>query len=434
VRTVATNDDYKLLRCFVETNSQEAFRQLVDSHIDLVYSVCLRETRDPVLAQDVTQAVFLTLFHKAATIARGTLLTGWLFNTSRLTARNAMRQEARRKAVEEKFIAEQELVAQAKIAGGMSQCAAHTESWQAVEPLLNEAIASLGAKEREALLLRYFEDKSMKEIGLQLNTTENAAQMRVSRAVEKLKRYLRRSGVSVPLALLSTLLSQHALQAAPLMCAQEIGRLVLGMTGHAVESTAAVSASLTATKAHAISKGVMKIMLINQLKAASVIAALSVTVVAGVLSSRPSTSATSKTADSGISSENAQLCVQRLRQVALAVHQFLPAHDDRFPPQAEEYKRALLPYTGTAAIFVCPDDVRSRKRRVAESQSSYSFNRHLEGVSIKEIQDVAEVVMLYEGQNEKLDFRHGGRALVAFGDGHTEFLTRQQVKTLRWKP
>jgi RNA polymerase sigma-70 factor (ECF subfamily) len=135
VITVANLDDSQLLRRFVETGCQEAFNQLVNSHTNMVYSVCLRETNDPVLAQDVTQAVFLTLFHKAATIRRGTVLSGWLFNTARFAARNAMRQGNRRKAVEQELI---EVM--------VSQSDEHIETWQTIEPLLHEAIASLGSK------------------------------------------------------------------------------------------------------------------------------------------------------------------------------------------------------------------------------------------------------------------------------------------------
>lgn len=271
--TVANLDDSQLLRRFVETGCQEAFNQLVNSHTNMVYSVCLRETNDPVLAQDVTQAVFLTLFHKAATIRRGTVLSGWLFNTARFAARNAMRQGNRRKAVEQELI---EVM--------VSQSDEHIETWQTIEPLLHEAIASLGVKEREAILLRFFEDKSLKEVGAALKITEHAAQMRVLRAIEKMKCYFRKNGIPVPVAILNVLLGQHTVHGAPMSCVQAVDHLLSGL---GAGSVTVASTGLAATKAHAISQGVRKSMLINKLKIASTVTALCITGAVGLVSSRP---------------------------------------------------------------------------------------------------------------------------------------------------
>lgn len=268
MRTIADIEDFELLHRFVETDSQEAFSQLVDRYLNLVYSVCLRETHDAVLAQDVTQTVFLTLFHKAPSIRKGTPLAGWLFKTSRFASKNAVRHELRRRA------GEQELIQ------AMEQSAQHTSTWQPIEPLLHDAIASLGTKEREAILLRYFEDRSFEEVGLRLNTTESTARMRVSRAIEKLRQYLRKNGVAVPTALLSSLLAENAVQAAPASCAQAIGHMLSGVTAG---TTVAVSGAVTATKAHSISQGVMKIMLTNKLQAAAVIGGLGVIGGAGIM-------------------------------------------------------------------------------------------------------------------------------------------------------
>src|SRR5688572_21471250 len=94
-------DDWLLLREYVDRGSDAAFTRLVERHLNLVFTTCLREVRDADLAQDVTQAVFLILARKAGGLRRGTVLTGWLFNTARFASRNALRQQARRKAREE---------------------------------------------------------------------------------------------------------------------------------------------------------------------------------------------------------------------------------------------------------------------------------------------------------------------------------------------
>lgn len=267
MKTIA-DEDFQLLRRFVEAGSQEAFSQLVERHIDLVYAVCLRETGDSTLAQDVTQAVFLILFRKAPTIRRGTVLAGWLFKTARFASRNARRQEHRRKEMEQQLF-------EATLPGGE-----HFETWRSIEPLLHEGIASLGARDRDAILLRYFEDKSLREVGLALGTSEAAAQMRVSRAIEKLKKYLQKRGVAVPVAILGAVLLENAVQAAPASCAQAVGQ------------TAIFSGSATA-KAHLISQEVLKNMAITKLKAASLIAALGIVGAACVshLASREAVSA-----------------------------------------------------------------------------------------------------------------------------------------------
>jgi RNA polymerase sigma factor (sigma-70 family) len=285
---ISGNDDLRLLHHFVESGSQEAFGQIVQQYVNLVYSVCLREVGDAALAEDVTQAVFLTLWQKAAVIGSGTLLAGWLFKTSRFAARNALRQEYRRKAMERE-------AAEREAAEAISQTVESESTWQSIEPLLNDALAALGGREREALLLRYFEDKSLKEVGVALGVSENTARMRVTRAIEKLKNILRKQGVAVPVAFLATTLAERAVQSAPASCAHAVGQLLgqmaigsstavgAGVVANSVASTGITSTGVASTKAHVISQGVIKSMFINKLKVAAIVAGLGVTGVGGAL-------------------------------------------------------------------------------------------------------------------------------------------------------
>jgi RNA polymerase sigma factor (sigma-70 family) len=264
VSIIENSDDFQLLRRFVEASSQEAFGRLVERHLDFVYSICRREVRDAALAEDVTQAVFLLLAQKASSLGGGTILTGWLFNTARFACRNAMRQEARRTATERKAMEE------------MMQGNHQDDIWQSVEPLLHDALAALGSKDREAVLLRYFENKSLKEVGQLLGISENTARMRVARAIEKLKVHLKKHGVAVSAAILAALMAEQAVQAAPATCAAAVAGMLANATG------AGVSTAFAGGKAAVISKGVLKVMFLNKVKVTAVVVGLGLIGAGGV--------------------------------------------------------------------------------------------------------------------------------------------------------
>jgi len=119
-------------------------------------------------------------------------------------------------------------------------------------------------------------------------------------------------------------------------------------------------------------------------------------------------------------------CQSNMKQAALAMMQFLQDNDEKYALKASSFKKSLMPYIKSEMIFRCPDD--------KSGAVSYSFNRNLENVSQTRLARVSETVMLYEGKNGRLDFRHNGRANVAFADGHVKLINQQQAKTLRWKP
>jgi RNA polymerase sigma factor (sigma-70 family) len=155
----------------VQRGSEEAFAALVERHINKVYSVALRQVGNPHRAEEVTQAVFVILARKSRALLKHTSLAGWLFQTTRLTSRTLLRSEIRRGRREEEAHM-QTIVDQPE-----------SEAWRQIAPLLDSAIAALGAPEREAIVLRYFDGKSMKEIGGALDASEDAAKKRVNRAL-----------------------------------------------------------------------------------------------------------------------------------------------------------------------------------------------------------------------------------------------------------
>src|SRR3989442_569964 len=173
--------DLDLLAEYVKRRSEVDFTTLVERHGGLVYSAALRQVRDPRLAEEVTQAVFIILARKAHTIRRGASLCGWLYRTARFTACDALKRQFRRQKREQE-------------AAQMQTTATNDPGWEEVAPLLDEAMAELPEKDRNAVLLRYFQNMSLVEVGDVLGVTPDSARMRVARALEKLRSLLMRRG------------------------------------------------------------------------------------------------------------------------------------------------------------------------------------------------------------------------------------------------
>ncbi|MDQ2799128.1 MAG: sigma-70 family RNA polymerase sigma factor, partial [Armatimonadota bacterium] len=245
-------DDGQLLRQYVRQGSQAAFAALVARHLNFVYSVCQREAGDAALAEDVTQVVFLILAKKAPTLRPEPSLTGWLFQTARFAARNARRRAARRKEWEARALAQTPTA-------GTDDAAL----WDQVGPALNDALAALGAKDREAVLLRFADGLSFPELGTALGTSEDAARMRLTRAVERLRQFFAKQGVTLSVAGLTVLLADRAVQAAPAACVASVTRIAESI------SPGAINAGLVSPQINSHLQGVLKAMTISKLKLAA---------------------------------------------------------------------------------------------------------------------------------------------------------------------
>jgi RNA polymerase sigma factor (sigma-70 family) len=226
-------EDAELLSQYAAEGSEAAFAELTRRHVDLVYSAALRLLNgDLHSAQDVTQQVFTEVARQATRLARHPALVGWLYTTTRLMALRVNRTEQRRAAREQEANTMNELL--------------HDDSppvdWSQLSPVIEDALHELSEQDRHAILLRFFQNKSLNEVGAGLNLNENAARMRVDRALDKLREKLVRRGITTTAAALAAVVSANAVQAAPAGFAATISAAAIA------GSTIPVSTLIAATK------------------------------------------------------------------------------------------------------------------------------------------------------------------------------------------
>jgi RNA polymerase sigma factor (sigma-70 family) len=216
---VNTLTDQQLLRDYSGRGSEPAFAELVRRHVDFVYSAALRMLRDPHLAEDVTQGVFVALARSAPQLADHPVLSGWLHRTAQNLAAKNIRTDARRRAREQEAAAMNELLS-----------AKPDADWEHVAPHLDAALGELEGPDRDALLLRYFARKSAREMAQALGVSDEAAQKRVSRAVERLRELFAKRGVTVGAGGLAVVITANAVQAAPAGLSATISAAVVAGT------------------------------------------------------------------------------------------------------------------------------------------------------------------------------------------------------------
>ncbi|MGI8603831.1 MAG: RNA polymerase sigma factor [Verrucomicrobiales bacterium] len=196
-------EDAHLLRQFQAERSEGAFRELVERHLPLVWSTARRVVNgDAAMAEDVAQCVFRDLAGKARSLPSDVLLGGWLHRHTFFTATKAVRTEARRRARE-------------KHAAAMHDEFSLDDRWSELAPHLDAALEKLSRADREAIILRFFERRSMRDVGMVLGSSEEATRKRVTRALEKLRRDLSRRGIAVAATMLGTLIARHAVAPVP---------------------------------------------------------------------------------------------------------------------------------------------------------------------------------------------------------------------------
>jgi RNA polymerase sigma factor (sigma-70 family) len=252
-------DDMQLVHDYARDGSEEAFATLVSRHVNLVYSVSLRQLRDPHLAEEVTQAAFIILARKAASLGPKTIVPAWLCRTVHYVAADALRTQRRRQKREQ----------ETSMQSSLNESDPGDSVWTSIAPQLDGALAGLREKDHNAIVLRFFEGRNLKQVGEAMGVSENAAKKRVHNALEKLRRYFFKRGTVISVAAIAGAITANSVQAAPPTLAKSI-------------AAAAVSkGALASGSTLALIKGGLKLMAWAKLKSAALVAGAVVLLAAG---------------------------------------------------------------------------------------------------------------------------------------------------------
>src|SRR3989449_2307696 len=226
--------DAELLCEYAEHGAESAFAEIVARHTNLVYSAALRQVDSPDIAAEVAQSVFIGLARGARSLspklAGNASLAGWLCRSARNISLNLRRDEFRRHSRERQAME------------NLDSPPDTTPDWERLRPVLDAAMAELSEPDYDALVLRFFKNQDLRSVGLGLGVSDDAAQKRVSRALDKLRDLLSQRGIRTSATALSIILSANAVQAAPAGLAAAISTAT-ALAGTTIATTATASAT-----------------------------------------------------------------------------------------------------------------------------------------------------------------------------------------------
>lgn len=397
---MAELDDRELLIAYARNASEDAFTQIVRRHLDLVYSVALRSLGDSERAKDATQAVFLILARKAKTMPPHTLLSGWLYRTTRYVSLAAARADYRRKLRENTM-------------ADLLEPAPHDTqaTWKQLSPHLDKSLEQLSDSDRNALLLRFFQGKSIREIGETLGIGEEAAKKRVARALERLRQRLAAVGITNS-NLLGAALTAYAVQPAPTALASLACTAGLG--------------SAAAPAATVLMEGTLQMIALTKAKTAALCAAVvlltagtaTVTVqnaelaetqtrlkqqIAGLQSQQVQTDQFDAQSVASLENENRQL-----RQQAVELHRL------RNEVAQLQRTRSSEPSLGGVRLASLPEPLREAAETLRESQYAKFVAAGAKALSELPLQEPERIEY-----NAEIDFmKHIGLALRIYSTDH----------------
>lgn len=404
------NTDTELLAQFAQGESEAAFAALVRRHVHLVHSVALRHTANAHHAEEITQAVFIILAHKARALGSRTILAGWLYHTARLTAANFQRAELRRARREQEAFMQ-----------STPEEPPPDTAWKELSPLLDDAMARLGVADRDALVLRYFENKTLPEVGHALGVEERAAQKRVTRALEKLRCIFTQRGVVSTAALIAGAISAHSVQAAP-------AALAPTLTATALQGSAVTASTLT------LSKETLKLMAWTKAKTAAVTGVV-------ILLTIGTATVLIKQAANQNSEQAAADTIEKVRQVNTGL------------PESQAQAKMLI-FSAMAQRKI-PDaahwcetlNAQGKLWPVTPTNTPFAINSQVAGraYSRKEISSGSipgKTVVFFETSHPGWNQAGGPELLpknaegiaVAFADGSAVIVSASELATLRWTP
>ncbi|MDB6079562.1 MAG: polymerase, sigma-24 subunit, subfamily [Akkermansiaceae bacterium] len=196
--------DAENLRQFIATGDQAAFSRMVADHAAMVHGVAMRRAHDRGQAEDVTQMVFAILARKAGSVPAENL-AGWLHRVAFIQASSVHRSEARRR----------EVMQQIPISPMIDDPNIPAAAWRDIRPHLDEVMGRLEMPDRQLVILRFFEQRSFREISEVTGRTEEAARKQIRRVLDRLAALLRRRGIVAPGTALGAILAAQVLTSPP---------------------------------------------------------------------------------------------------------------------------------------------------------------------------------------------------------------------------
>ena len=260
-------DDWDLLEQFRLARSEQAFGELVRRHAGFVLATCRRRLRDAHLSEDAAQAVFLVLARRPPTRSGSSALAGWLYRTAVYACNNAMRAKKSRDQYERQAATERAATVDPRTDVAIDRAVDRAET----ERLLDAALSELSSKERDAVLLRFYQDQSVQQVGQTLGISQNTATKRIGRAIERMREFLADKGFAISAPALIEAFT-HATRA-PLPPPEFIAQAV----------SVAMGQSIASTIVEHLAEGVNHMIRIAQVKLVAAVVAVVLTAGGGVV-------------------------------------------------------------------------------------------------------------------------------------------------------